>query len=67
MAWFMEDAIRMPVPGEIGPSARMYLESLDGDGRALATRYEYWRELTRLGEVFPDKIPTAFTTLDVEA
>lgn len=67
MAGFMEVAIRVSVPGEIGMTARLYLESLDGDGRALATRYEYWRELTRLGEMFPDTMPGAFTTLDIEA
>ena len=64
---YMEAALARPIPGEIGLTATLYLASLESDGKALATRYEYWRELSALGTHSPDTMPTAFTTLDVEA
>jgi integrase len=62
----MQRKIETPVPGRIGRYAVPYLASLEGEGRALATRYEVWRELCRLGEYMPDAEPTAMTTIDVE-
>lgn len=64
---FMEQALKPPVPGAIGMVARLYLDSLDGDGESLSTRYEYWRELTQLCEAYPDRMPEQFSTLDLEA
>jgi site-specific recombinase XerD len=63
---FMERKIETPVPGRIGPRAATYLAALEGEGRALATRYEVWRELCRLGETLPKHEPTDITTMDIE-
>lgn len=63
---FKQRKIETPVPGRIGPYAAAYLSSLEGEGKALATRYEYWRELTRLGEYLPDAEPDEIMTMDVE-
>jgi integrase len=62
----MRRKIETPVPGRIGSYAALYLAALDGEGRALATRYEVWRELCRLGEHLPDAEPGEITTMDVE-
>jgi integrase/recombinase XerD len=58
--------IETPVPGRIGRYAAAYLGTLETEGKALATRYEYWRELTRLGEELPDAEPAEITTMDIE-
>lgn len=63
---FMQRKIETPVPGGIGRYATAYLASLETEGKALATRYETWRELTRLGESLPDAEPGEITTIDVE-
>src|SRR5690242_16751566 len=63
---FMERRLAEGVPGEIGPFARVYLDALEGDGRALTTRYEQWRELCLLAREYPDKAPGEITTMDVE-
>jgi integrase len=63
---FMERKIETPVAGRIGEYAAVYLSALEGEGRALATRYEVWRELCRLGEALPDHEPAEITTMDVE-
>jgi integrase len=63
---FMHRKIETEVPGRIGSYAAVYLSALEGEGRALATRYEVWRELCRLGEHLPDAEPGEITTMDVE-
>lgn len=63
---FMERRVAEGVPGVLGPSADTYLASLEGDGRALTTRYEQWRELRQLATEYPDKTPGEFSTMDVE-
>jgi integrase/recombinase XerC len=62
----MTRKIETAVPGRIGSYAAIYLTSLEGEGRALATRYEVWRELSRLGEELPTLEPSEITTMDVE-
>jgi integrase len=66
MSGFMERKITTPVPGKVGGYAAVYLHALEGEGRALSTRYEVWRELCRLGEEFPNAEPVDITTMDVE-
>jgi integrase/recombinase XerD len=56
----------IPVPGSIGPSADLYLDTLKMNGKALLTRYDYHRELTRLGQMFPAKEPHELDTFDIE-
>ncbi len=63
---FMTRKIETPVPGRIGSYAAIYLAALDGEGRALATRYEVWRELCRLGDELPTLEPSEITTIDLE-
>jgi integrase len=60
------DSIARPIEAGIGPFAGVYLDSLKGEGRAPATLYETWRELGRLGEEYPDKLPDEVTTFDIE-
>jgi integrase len=62
----MRRKIETPVPGRIGVYAAVYLTALEGEGLALNTRYEYWRELSRLGEELPDSEPSEITTIDLE-
>jgi integrase len=62
----MERQLEQAVPGRIGAYARVYLDTLEAEARALGTRYEVWRELCRLGEEFPDAEPGDFTTMDLE-
>lgn len=54
------------VPGLIGPSANRYLQLLELEGHAPGTIYEYHRELTWLGERYPDLEPGDFTHEDIE-
>src|ERR1043166_3167820 len=60
------DSIARPIDACIGPFAGGYLEALKGEGRASATLYETWRELGRLGEEYPGKLPVEVTTFDIE-
>jgi integrase len=66
MQQYMHRGIETEIPGRIGSYAAVYLSALEGEGRALATRYEVWRELCRLGEHAPDAEPGEITTMDVE-
>ena len=52
---FMERQLRVPIEGPLGPWISMYLDSLEGEARALSTRYETWRELRRLAEEYPER------------
>src|SRR5690349_9750120 len=66
MDGFMAEALRERVGGRIGATAQTYLQAVEGDGRALTTRYEYWRELRRLATLYPEKEPAEFDTFDLE-
>jgi integrase len=63
---FMDRQIKVPVPGPLGPWIAVYLDSLEGEARALSTRYETWRELRRLAEEYPEHEAADLTTIDVE-
>jgi hypothetical protein len=55
------------LPGQLGPSADLYLQSLKLEGKTGGTRYEYHRELEILGERHPDTDPGRFTPLDIQS
>lgn len=63
---YMERQLETPVSGKIGGYASVFLAALEGEGRAMNTRYEVWRELCRLGEEYPDTEPGDITTMDIE-
>jgi integrase/recombinase XerC len=63
---FMERQLRVPIDGPLGPWVSVYLDSLEGEARALSTRYETWRELRRLAEEYPDRDAADLTTIDLE-
>jgi hypothetical protein len=63
---FMERQIKMQVIGPLGPWIAVYLDSSEGEARALSTRYETWRELRRLAEEYPGHDAAALTTMDPE-
>lgn len=62
---FMQRQLRVQVPGALGPWVTTYLAALEGEARALSTRYETWRELRGLAEVY-DREPGDLTTIELE-
>jgi integrase len=64
--FYQEQQLLKPIPGNLGSYAMVYLDSLAGEARALSTRYEVHRELTRFAVEFADKAPAEITTMDVE-
>lgn len=63
---FMEDRINEPIVAALGPFAGVYIDTLKAEGRAPATVYEVWRELSRFAEECGDKFADDVTTFDVE-
>jgi integrase len=64
---FMEERINEPIVAVWGPFADVYLDTLKGEGRAPATLYEIWRELTRFAaEETGEKFANEVTAFDIE-
>ena len=63
---FMERQLKVLVPGPLGPWVTVYLDSLEGEARALSTRYETWRELRRLAEEYTEQDVADRTTIELE-
>jgi integrase len=55
MQTFHEAHLGRPIPGKIGPDASTYIALLEMQGLKPSSRYEYYRELHRLAEMYPDK------------
>jgi integrase len=58
--------LRRNLPGLIGPSADLYLQSLKMEGKMASTRYEYHRELELLAAGHMEAAPGDFTPFDVQ-
>jgi integrase len=59
-----EDRLRQQVPGRIGTAAQLWLTVLQVEHNlAASTRYEYHKELSLVGEMFPEKEPADFDKL----
>lgn len=63
---FFATHLARPVAGMIGPDADVYLGVLEMQGLQITSRYEYHRELCRLGEMFPTKATGEFTGYDID-
>src|SRR5689334_6376554 len=66
MSSFMQRRIAQEIPGGLGPFMRVYIDALETEGRAPATVYEVWRELSWFADAYPDRLPVEIETFDVE-